>query len=247
MSDSDLPTGWATDVGSNAHVVVASLSDDLLVDGDDGHHLSRVRRIRVDECVTATNGEGLWRAYKVVSVGSGEAMLRCDGVTHLEPHLEPRLAVAFSVTKGTTPESVVRHLTEIGVDRIIPVLSARSIPQWDDRQCAKALLRFRKIADGAVRQCRRATLPSVEYPRAISSLYGHDGVILALPGAPTISKVPVPQGGEWLALVGPEGGFDPEEVEALRPLAQVGLGPHVLRSETAAIALAAHLSTLRMS
>src|SRR6185436_10016783 len=96
-----------------------------------------------------------------------------------EPALAPRLAVAFALTKGDKPELVVQKLTELGVDRIVPVLAERSVSRPDSDRAAGVAERWRRIAREAARQCRRATLPAIEEVRPLASLAGHPGVVVA--------------------------------------------------------------------
>jgi len=112
---------------------------------------------------------------------------------------------------------------------------------------------MRRIALEAAAQCRRARLPEVDGARPVTELRGRPGLVVADPAGEEPAQLPAPPGGEWVLVVGPEGGFDPDEVAALEGDAARGreaparlrLGPHVLRAETAAIAGAAVLTTRR--
>ena len=132
------------------------------VGGEDGHHLARVLRLRAGETVTAADGSGVWRPYRVAEVAAAGVQLEAAGDIQQEPAPSPRLAVAFALTKGDKPELVVQKLTELGVDRIVPVLAERSVSRPDPDRAAAAAERWRRIAREAARQCRRATLPAIE-------------------------------------------------------------------------------------
>ncbi len=237
--------GWAADVQATAHVLVPELVPALEIAGDDGHHLERVRRVRVGERVTAADGVGHWRLYEVGAAAHAKISLVSVGEVIREPVLDPPLAVAFALTKREKPEVVVQKLTELGVDRILPVLTARSVVQWDDRKSDAALARWNRVVREAAMQCRRARLPVLEPVAPFASLAGTPGLVLADrgPGVP-----PVPGAEGWTVLVGPEGGFAADELDALAaagPLGLLSVGPHVLRAETAAIAAAAVLAARR--
>jgi 16S rRNA (uracil1498-N3)-methyltransferase len=150
--------------------------------------------------------------------------------------------VAFALTKGEKPELVVQKLTELGVDRIIPVRSERSVIRLDASRAEAAGERWRRIAREAARQCRRARLPAVEELRPLAALAGHPAVVVAERGGGPAAALGSPPGGEVLLVVGPEGGLTGAELEPLAPWARLGLGPHVLRAETAALAAAAVLT-----
>ncbi len=238
--------GWAASSLAAAHVLVdGSLDEHLTVTGDDGHHLDRVRRLRVGELVTAADGAGRWREYRVAEATRGSLTLDAVGGMQIEPTLTPSLAVAFSLTKGEKPETVVARLTELGVDRIIPVAAARSVVRWDESKAEAASARFERVAREAAMQSRRARLPIVDPTVPIASLMGRPGLVVATRDGQWASELPDPGPEGWLLVVGPEGGLDESELEALGGAPQVGVGPHVLRAETAAVAAAAALTTRR--
>ncbi|MFM8303803.1 MAG: RsmE family RNA methyltransferase, partial [Actinomycetota bacterium] len=212
------------------------------------HHLQRVRRLRVGEPITVADGLGRWRPYTVADAGRGRLVLRATGPVAREPVLTPGLAVAFALGKGAKPELVVADLTELGVDRIVPFRSVRSVVRWDDDRARSATVRLRRVAREAAMQCRRSRLPVVDEPVALDALATTGTVVIGSPTGVAPAAVPIPAGGEWLALVGAEGGLSAEEIADLtgRPgTVEMAVGPHVLRTETAAVALAAVLAARR--
>ncbi|MCZ7526960.1 MAG: 16S rRNA (uracil(1498)-N(3))-methyltransferase [Acidimicrobiia bacterium] len=229
-----------------AHVLLGGLDDVCRVDGDEGHHLQRVRRLRVGERVTAADGDGRWRAYEVSDSSPGCLGLAAAGPVREEPRPRPGLAVAFALTKGGHPELVVQKLTELGVDRILPVTAARSVARWQGERATEGVGRLRRVVRAAAAQCRRARLPEVEDLAPLCSLAGHPAVVVADRAGDPLGALAPPAGGEWLVVVGPEGGVEASEVEALSPVATLRVGPHVLRAETAALAVAAALTTRRV-
>jgi 16S rRNA (uracil1498-N3)-methyltransferase len=225
-------------------VFVATLDDACTVAGDDGHHLARVRRLRVGEQVTAADDAGQWRPYEIAAVSGAALDLIAVGGERTEPRAEPGLAVAFALTKGEKPERVVAQLTELGVDRILPVVAHRSVVRWDDDRRAAAGARFRRVSREAAMQSHRARLPEIGEVVALASLVGHPAVLIAEAGA-SAPPITAPEGGEWLVVVGPEGGLESDEATALEPVGRFAVGPHVLRAETAAAAAAAALALTR--
>ena len=230
------------DAGAKGHVFVEGLGDELILDGEEGHHLSRVLRLRVGEVVTAADGKGTWRPYAVAEVTRAGLGLVAAGPSQEEPEPPVTLAVAFALTKGGKPELTVQKLTELGVDRILPVLGARSVARPAPDRAAADLVRWQRVAAEAAKQCRRARLPAVEPLAPVSGLAGHPALVVAERGGVDVGRLAVPPAGEVLVAVGPEGGWERGEVEALRPWATITLGPHVLRAETAALAAAAMLA-----
>ena len=179
-----------------------------------------------------------------VSDGAG-GVLRCRFGPRLEPVGEvqrvprpaPPVTVAFVVVKGQRPEWAVQKLTEIGVDRIVPLLAARSVVRWPPGEVGGQLARLRRVAREAAMQSRRAWLPAVEGVTPFADVAAEAAAALAHPGGepPSLDR-PV-------LLVGPEGGWDGAELASGLP--QVGLGPSVLRAETAAVVAGALLCALR--
>jgi 16S rRNA (uracil1498-N3)-methyltransferase len=247
-SASTPPTAFAASAGAAAHVFVEALDDTVYVTGEDGHHLQRVRRVRSGERITAADGTGAWRSYVVARSAQGALALTADGGRHREPVLQPALAVAFALSKGPKPEAVVSGLTELGVDLILPFRSARSVVRWEGDRVPTATARLRRVAREAAMQCRRARLPEIAEPVDVATLALHPGVVLGDPSGRPVSAIGAPAEGEWLAVVGPEGGLDAAEREQLTGgpgATTVAVGPHVLRTETAAVALAAALTGRR--
>ena len=151
---------------------------------------------------------------------------------------QPPVTVAFAVVKGERPEWAVQKLTEIGVDRIVPLQSARSVVRWPSGEAGGQVARLRRVAREAAVQSRRVWLPVVEGVTPFDAMAGEPGVALAAPGAggrPSLKRPTV--------LIGPAGGWDEAEL-ALGP-PQIGLGPAVLRTETAAVVAGAVLCALR--
>ncbi len=163
-----------------------------------------------------------------------------DPVGEVERELrsEPEVTVAFAVVKGQRPEWAVQKLTEIGVDRIVPLLAARSVVRWPAGEAGTQVSRLRRVAREAAMQSRRAWLPVVEPVTPFAVLAAAPGAAVAhLGGGPPTLARPV-------VLVGPEGGWDDAELDAAGP-SRVGLGPSVLRTETAAVVAGALLCALR--
>jgi 16S rRNA (uracil1498-N3)-methyltransferase len=245
-------TRFAALYPATAHTFLPALDDDVTLDDAAGHHLSRVRRVRTGETLTAADGGGRWRPYAVVGVRPGALELHAQGAREVEPKLEPRLVVALALTKGTKPDLAVQKLTELGVDGVTLLSTRRSVPRWSGSRVDAALTRLRRIGREAAAQCRRARLPEIDGVLPVAELRGRPGLVVADPAGEELARVPAPPGGEWVLVVGPEGGFDADEAAALTTPADHGegparlrLGPHVLRAETAAIAGAAALATRR--
>jgi 16S rRNA (uracil1498-N3)-methyltransferase len=233
---------FAADDRAAALVFSDVLDDALRIEGEDGRHLQRVRRLRAGERVTVADGAGRWRPYAIESVDPDRLDLRACGAAQADPRLTPRLTVAFALTKGDHPELVVQKVTELGVDRVVPMLTSRSVVR---RRGPTGVDRLRRIAREAAAQSRRARIPTIDDVTSFATVAAGAGVLVADRDGHPPESVPEPPNGEWIVLVGPEGGFDDSERLALAELPRLAVGPHVLRAETAAIAAAAVLTTRR--
>ena len=213
-----------------AHVFVADLDAPVLDDAD-RHHLAHALRVRPGEEVTASDGNGGWRRCRFVS-----GALEPDGPLVHEEALSPAVGVGFVVTKGSRPEWVVQKLTEVGVDRIVPLSSSRSVVRWEPDRAERNVERLRRVAREAAMQSRRTRLPDVTGVLPFAEVAVAGAALAEVGGeAPSLERP--------FVLVGPEGGWDRTELASALPL--VGLGPNVLRAETAAVAAGVLLCALR--
>ena len=222
---SEVAPWWA----AAAQVLVEDLDAPALSDGD-LHHLGRVLRLRPGSSVCATDGQGGWRLCSFT--GAAELDPTGEEGRHDPPPYE--VGVGFALVKGERPELAVQKLTELGVDRIAVFAARRSVVRWDEARGAKHLDRLRKVAREACGQCRRLFVPTVELAD-LASLRG-EGAVVAQAGGRPLGQ------GDRMVLVGPEGGWEAEELEGVET---VTLGDHVLRAETAAITAGALLTAVR--
>jgi len=236
---------FAASAGGAALVFVPDpAAAELVVDGDDGHHLQRVRRIAPGEPLVVADGHGAWAPARVTGAAEGRLVLARVGPVRVEPAPQPRLAVAFAPAAGDHPTTVVRALVELGVDCILPVETERSVVRWRGERGARAVSRLRRVAREAAMVAQRARIPVVEACAPLDALAGRPVVVADRSGLPA-PELGEPQGGEWLVVTGPEGGLAPDEVERLAPWARVSVGGHVLRARTAPVAVAAALAGRR--
>jgi 16S rRNA (uracil1498-N3)-methyltransferase len=229
------PAPSPAELRAAAQVFVDDL-DTLTLDVEDEHHLTRVLRLRPGEIVVASDGRGGWRPCRF-SAGS---TLEPDGETIRLAAPRPPVIIGLVVAKGSRPEWAVQKLTEVGVDEVVLLRSARSVVRWEGERSARALARLRRVARSAAAQSRRPWLPTVAGVETV------DGLARRLAPVPLAVAAPggMPPDLEHPALVvGPEGGWD--GADPVGELPTVGLGDGVLRSETAAVAGGLLLCSLR--
>jgi 16S rRNA (uracil1498-N3)-methyltransferase len=153
------------------------------------------------------------------------------------------LTVVHALPKGRKLDEVIQRLAEIGVDRLVPVRSARSAVQLTPDGAAKAVARWRAVALAAAKQSRRAWLLDVSevgiLPTALAEA-DHGVVLWEEATAPLRDVCPVTDVDELVLGIGPEGGLTADEVDATG-LPAASLGETILRTETAALVAASIL------
>ena len=233
---------WAASQHAAAHAFVEALDDEVEITGPDGHHLQRVRRLGAGEHMTLADGAGTWRRYEIEEATPGRLRLGARGGRVSEPEIIPRVSLAVALTKAGALDTVVARCTELGVSRFIPLRTRRCVVRWTAPQAERGVERLRVTAREAAAQSRRARIPGVEALADLGTLAEVPGIVVADPGGdPVRALVPPaalePPAQEWIVVVGPEGGLDPAELEAMDRAPRATLGPHILRAETAPIAV----------
>ena len=206
------------------------------------HHLGRVLRAEPGQAVVLGDGQG----------GTAHAVVTATGKHHVDVLVErverdappaPRVLLAFAAPRLQRAEWLLEHGTEVGVAVFQPLWTKRSRPQGE------RLERWHKIVRAAAGQCDRAWLPEVRPAAELQAWLADPAVpacrvLAAAGGAPMTTGV---DGDPVVLLVGPEGGFDASELTAIAAAGYMprSLGPHILRTETAAVVGAAVLLASR--
>ena len=164
-----------------------------------------------------TDGRGGWRLCRVRRRG-GPGRVEPVGEVCDRPVPTPLVTVAFAPVKGDRPEWAVQKLTELGVDRVVLLRTDRSVVRWDDRRTAGHLERLRRVARQALMQSRGRGSRSRRGLGRGGGRRGAPGAAAGVAGRAAAALSPHPT-----VLVGPEGGWSPDE-EATG-VARVGLGP----------------------
>ena len=218
---------------SAAHVFVRSLEIPNL-STDDQHHLLKVLRVKSTDQITVSDGVGKWITASLTKDGEVRTTRELYSV---EPP-KWKLCIAFAPVKGEKPELIVQKLTELGIDEIIPLApTARSVVRWDAAKSEKQTDRLQRVANEASMQSRRVWLPMVHPVTQLTDLVSRTEVAFAEPGGIEVTAA------HRTIVVGPEGGFTPEELG--NSVSRVSLGESVLRAETAAIVAGALMTRCR--
>lgn len=196
------------------------------LDRDDEHHLRKVLRADVGEEVVVTDGNGSWSIAEVLDGALG----RVSDV-QLDPPT-PETSLYLTPLKGDRAEWAVAKATEVGVSRIVPLVAERMIVKFKGESREKILTRWRRVAEEATGQCRRTYDVVIADPVKVREVQ------------PLVAVADLGATGNWAGLrsvaIGPEGGWASDEWDVGRR--RVGLGPTVLRAETAGVVAASLLA-----
>lgn len=208
--------------------------------GDEARHLARVLRAQVGDAIVVFDGRGAAWPAQVATIGRDRVGL--DVGPPLAPTAPPLpLTLAVALPKGDRQKWLVEKLTELGCARLVPLVTTRGVAE----ATPAAIERLTRGVIEACKQCGRATLLEIAPPATLAAVLAvRDPGVLAMvadPAGEPLSPVLAHHTGAVLALVGPEGGFTTEELSAATTAGcrHVSLAPHILRVETAAVALAA--------
>jgi 16S rRNA (uracil1498-N3)-methyltransferase len=218
-------------------------------------HLTRVLRMRGGDALNVFDGAGRERRARIASARGEAVELELGEPLAVTPESPLAITLAQGVSRSERMDYAIQKATELGVKRIVPLMTQRSVVKLDASKATARLEHWRAVAISACEQCGRATLPEIEPPRPLAEYLAvrAGGAaptalrLVLLPGAATgPAALPAPLAAVEL-LVGPEGGLEDEESALALGAGFRGLrlGPRILRTETAAAAAIAALQVLR--
>lgn len=217
----------------------------VTVDGAEGHHGTRARRLREGERVELVDGQGRRAGGAVTLVDRDRFAVALDSVVD-EPAPAPRIVVVHGLAKGDRSDAAVAMLTECGVDEIVPWAAERSVAIWSGDKASRGVERLQAVARAATKQSRRSRLPvvaSLANQQRVAQLLADArlGLVLHESAAARLSRLTLPADGDVVLVVGPEGGISDPELAAFAAAGglPVRMGESVLRTATAAVAAAA--------
>jgi 16S rRNA (uracil1498-N3)-methyltransferase len=215
----------------------------IVLTGDEARHLAAVMRAQPGDAVTLFDGSGAEFTARIARIGKRDTELEIVARRELSRELPHELTLAVALPKGERQKWLVEKLTELGVTRLVPLITERGVAE----PTPAAIERLKRGIIEASKQCGRNRLMAIGEPIAA-------GLLFADTIAPALRVIADPSGnplvgnsstaGPVVAAIGPEGGFAPAELAEARQAGWqcVSLGPRILRVETAAIALAAAIA-----
>ncbi|WP_158264902.1 16S rRNA (uracil(1498)-N(3))-methyltransferase [Blastopirellula marina] len=211
----------------------------VIFDEAESQHLAKVMRAQIGDLITAFDGTGWEYQIELTSVGKKKVEGAIRDKAEVSRESSRQLTLAVALPKGDRQRWLVEKAVELGVTRLIPLITKRGVAQ----PVEKAIERLRRAVIEASKQCRRNHLMVVEAGQTLGQVLANRPAysLLLHPTGEPLAANTFEAANEIVALIGPEGGFSDEEVaQAVELGCQViSLGPRILRVETAALAIAA--------
>ena len=225
------------------------IEDDVItLKGAEAHHIARVLRLNEGELVRLVDGHGMAHVCEMVSTRGRQ--VTCRIVKSMKNSGEPRLYITLAVglSTGSKFDTIIEKGTEAGVSRFVPLLTEKGKVRISEAALgARKVNRWRRIGEAAVKQSGRSVIPEIDPPISFS-----DFILISIPNETILfdpggrfenirKLIPLGEGPHLTLVVGPESGFSPTEMAAARErhIAVIGIGPRVLRTETAGVVLPA--------
>ena len=219
---------------------VAPFSGDTAVlTGQEAHHVARVLRMRVGDDLLLCDGSGTDYGCRIISLTDGEVQAQVLYRTPTESEPTVQVTLYQGLPKSEKMDLIVQKCVEIGITRIVPVGMARSIVKLNAAEGAKKQARWQKIAASAAEQSGRGIVPEVAEPisfkQMLAAVAEENTVTFYEGGGVPLTDLVNESTAAVSLVIGPEGGFEESEIEALREKGAhiVTLGKRILRCETA--------------
>lgn len=212
-----------------------------VIDGEDGRHIARSLRMHTGDALTLSDGAGTDYTGEIESITDDTVMVRLTD--KFKNRSEPTLHVTLypGMPKADKLELITQKAVELGVTKIVPVLTSRSVSRPDAKSVSKKQERLQRIALEAAKQSGRGIIPEIgkmtDLESALKTAPGKK-ILFYEGGGEALGTLVSPDEAEVSVFIGPEGGFDAAEVQLAKQYdaAPATLGPRILRTETAPLA-----------
>lgn len=223
---------------------------EIALEGDVYHHLKNVLRLAPGETIQLLDGTGTVRQCRVEYGERGKLKAVVLNQWREEEFIFP-VHLIQALPKAEKMDWILQKCTECGVGKFSPVMTKRSVPFLSGERKNKRLQRWQRIVAEACRQCGRPSIPVVCEPRELAEVLSfcreeNRFFCRQVENRSLASVIEKKRPADAAVLVGPEGGFEEDEIALIEKCGfeTVGLGPRVLRTETAGFAMAAILQYL---
>ena len=216
---------------------------EILLPAQAGEHLVRVLRLECGHPIVLFNGDGREFRAQISQLSKRAVSARVLEIGSVQDRESPlQLTLAQGVARGEKMDLILQKATELGVSRIVPLITERTEVKLDAERAARRLAHWQAVIASACEQSGRMRLPVIENPLRLASwaagLSSSDGIRLALDPNGAVSPRSLPTFTSAVLVVGPEGGLSKQDLGILEQVDFVGLrlGPRILRTETAGLA-----------
>ncbi len=237
-------------------VPYSSAHNVFVITGDDFRHMVKVMRMKEQDEMILVTDDRQSALCQITNISNEELTARVVQWLDESVELPVDVTIVSGLPKGDKLDLIIQKGTELGATKFIPFIAARSIVKWDEKKADKKLSRWQKIAKEAAEQSHRNVVPAVEAPLNLSSLIKasehYDVKLIAYEEDSRQGETKnlvgclqsLTKGNSLLVVFGPEGGLTTEEVEKLHEhgFISCGLGPRILRTETAPLYLLSAVS-----
>lgn len=218
----------------------------IYIEGSDVNHMKNVLRMRIGEELVVSDGNNLQYRCAVEGYEEGIAVLEILEELPVDTELPSRIYLFQGLPKQDKMELIVQKAVELGACQIVPVATKRAVVKLDEKKAAKKVERWQQIAESAAKQAGRGVIPEVarvmSYKEALKCAEGLDVVLIPYELAEGMEEtrkvIEAIRPGQSVGIfIGPEGGFEKEEVELAMEYGAkaITLGKRILRTETAGL------------
>ncbi len=212
------------------------------------NHITRVLRLRPGATLRLFDGSGREFSAQLLRCHKQGASATVEEALVATPESPLQLTLAQGISRGERMDYTLQKAVELGVNHIVPLAAERSVVQLDAARAETRLRHWQGVIIAACEQCGRSRLPSIDPPQPPAQWLAQppSGLGLILDPRAHNGLPQLPRSDQVVLLIGPEGGWAPEELEAALQAGYQGvrLGPRILRTETAAVTALAALQTL---
>lgn len=222
---------------------VENINDEkIILDGESARHIAKSLRMRVGDVICVTDGGGDDYGCQIEEITKDEVVLKVCYKQACESEPSCRVTIYQGVPKSSKMEDIIQKCVELGVCEIVPTLTKRCVSRPDDKAAGKKNQRYQKIALEAAQQSGRGIVPKIENMKSLRQAIAEDEsdvkIVFYEGGGEKLADIVKPDTESVSVFIGPEGGFEQEEVEQIEASGGVRatLGKRILRTQTAPVA-----------
>lgn len=222
---------------------VENINDEkIILDGESAKHIAKSLRMRVGDVICVTDGGGDDYGCQIEEITKDEVVLKVCYKQACESEPSCRVTIYQGVPKSSKMEDIIQKCVELGVCKIVPTLTKRCVSRPDDKAAGKKNQRYQKIALEAAQQSGRGIVPKIENMKTLCQAIAEDEsdvkIVFYEGGGEKLADIVKLDTESVSVFIGPEGGFEQEEVEQIEASGGVRatLGKRILRTQTAPVA-----------